>query len=82
MAKPLRVGGTGGNRTRSGIGGGYDYLLKIVAPSIAWYQALMDQLLEDDIGIEKFASRIILRQPLDQGGYPLSTIANGKPSWD
>lgn len=63
------------------VSGGYDYLLKIVAPSIAYFQALMDRLLEDDIGIEKFASRIVLRQPLDQRGYPLSIIATGKPSW-
>lgn len=64
------------------VSGGYDYLLKIVAPSIAYFQALMDRMLEDDIGIEKFASRIVLRQPLEQRGYPLSTIATGKPSWE
>jgi len=64
------------------VSGGYDYLLKIVAPSIAYFQALMDRMLEDDIGIEKFASRIVLRQPLEQRGYPLSIIATGKPSWE
>lgn len=64
------------------VSGGYDYLLKIVVPGIAYFQALMDRLLEDDIGIEKFASRIVLRQPLDQRGYPLSIIASGKPNWD
>ena len=64
------------------VSGGYDYLLKIVVPGIAYFQALMDRLLEDDIGIEKFASRIVLRQPLDQRGYPLSIIASGKSNWD
>ena len=64
------------------VSGGYDYLLKIVAPGISYFQALMEQLLEDDIGIEKFASRIVLRQPLEQRGYPLSIIATGKPSWE
>lgn len=64
------------------VSGGYDYLLKIVAPSIAYFQALMERLLDDDIGITKFASRIVLRQPLDQRGYPLSIIATGKPSWE
>lgn len=64
------------------VSGGYDYLLKIVAPSISYFQALMDRMLEDDIGIEKFASRIVLRQPLEQRGYPLSIIASGKPSWE
>jgi DNA-binding Lrp family transcriptional regulator len=64
------------------VSGGYDYLLKIVAPSVAYFQALMERLLEDNIGIEKFASRIVLRQPFDQRGYPLSIIATGKPSWE
>jgi DNA-binding Lrp family transcriptional regulator len=63
------------------VSGGYDYLLKIVVPGITWLQALMDRLLEDNIGIEKFASRIVLRQPLRQGGYPLETIVNERPGW-
>lgn len=64
------------------VSGGYDYLLKIVTPSISCFQALMDRLLEDDIGIEKFASRIVLRQPIDRQGYPLTTVASGKLSWE
>ncbi len=64
------------------VSGGYDYLLKIVAPSVAYFQALMERLLEDDIGIENYSSRIVLRQPLDQRGYPLSIITTGKPSWE
>lgn len=62
--------------------GGYDYLLKIVAPSIACLQALMERLLEDDVGIEKFASRIVLRQPLQLRGFPLSDITSGTASWE
>lgn len=31
----------------------------------------MEQMLEDDIGIERFASRIVLRQSLNRRGYPL-----------
>jgi DNA-binding Lrp family transcriptional regulator len=64
------------------ISGGYDYLLKIVAPNVACFQALMERLLEDEIGIEKFASRIVLRQPLGQREYPLSVLISGKPSWE
>jgi DNA-binding Lrp family transcriptional regulator len=62
------------------VSGGYDYLLKIVAPSVAYFQSVMERLLEDSIGIEKFSSRIVLRQPLDQRDYPLSVIASGKTS--
>jgi DNA-binding Lrp family transcriptional regulator len=57
------------------VSGGYDYLLKVVAPSIARFQELMERLLQDDIGIEKFNSRIVLRQPFDKRSYPLSLIA-------
>ena len=44
------------------VSGGYDYLLKIVAPGVAHFQELMERLLQDDIGIEKFTSRIVLRE--------------------
>ena len=64
------------------ISGGYDYLLKIVVPGIAYFQALMERLLEDDIGIGKFASRIVLRQPFGQREYPLRILITGEPGWD
>lgn len=64
------------------VSGGYDYLLKIVAPGVAHFQALMERLLEDDIGIEKFASRIVLRKPFDPRKYPLTVIETGKKSWE
>jgi len=57
------------------VSGGYDYLLKVVAPSVARFQELMERLLQADIGIEKFSSRIVLRQPFDKRAYPLSLIA-------
>ncbi|MDN8618527.1 Lrp/AsnC family transcriptional regulator [Variovorax ginsengisoli] len=63
------------------VSGGYDYLLKIVAPGVGYFQELMEQMLEDDIGIERFASRIVLRQSLDRRGYPLGIIATQK-RWD
>lgn len=56
------------------VSGGYDYLLKIVAPSVAHFQALMERLLEDDIGIKKFTSRIVLRRSSGKRAYPLSLI--------
>jgi len=60
------------------VSGGYDYLLKIVAPGVGYFQALMEKMLEDDIGIERFASRIVLRQSLERRGYPLGIIAAQK----
>ena len=64
------------------VSGGYDYLLKIVAPSVGHFQALMEQLLEAEIGILKFSSRIVLRQPLARRNSPLATIISGKKSWE
>jgi DNA-binding Lrp family transcriptional regulator len=58
------------------LSGGYDYLLKVVATSVARFQALMERLLQDDIGIEKFNSRIVLRQPFGKRTYPLHLIAS------
>jgi DNA-binding Lrp family transcriptional regulator len=57
------------------VSGGYDYLLKVVAPGVARFQELMERLLQDDIGIEKFSSRIVLRQPFERRPYALGAIA-------
>jgi len=57
------------------VSGGYDYLLKIVAPSVAHFQELMERLLQDDVGIEKFTSRIVLRQRARKRTHPLGLIA-------
>ena len=38
----------------------------------------MEKMLEDDIGIERFASRIVLREPMDRREYPLGIIATQK----
>lgn len=57
------------------LSGGYDYLLKVVTPSVTRFQELMERLLQADIGIEKFSSRIVLRQPFDKRGASLSLIA-------
>ena len=64
------------------ISGGYDYLLKIVVPGVAYFQALMERLLDADIGIEKFASRIVLRQPFGQRAYPLRILLTGESEWE
>ena len=64
------------------VSGGYDYLLKIVTPSVAHFQALMESLLQDDIGIKKFTSRIVLRQTSRKRPYPLGLIAGANPGRD
>jgi DNA-binding Lrp family transcriptional regulator len=62
--------------------GGYDYLLKIVAPGVAHFQALMERLLDDELGIAKFSSRIVLREPLTGRDVPIRVILGAKNSWE
>jgi DNA-binding Lrp family transcriptional regulator len=57
------------------VSGGYDYLLKIVVPSVPSFQQLMERLLHEDIGIERFTSRIVLRQRSGKRCNPLDLIA-------
>ncbi|MCX8957799.1 Lrp/AsnC family transcriptional regulator [Erwinia psidii] len=64
------------------VSGGYDYLLKIIAPNVALFQDLMEHLLQDEIGIAKFANRIVLREPYQRRGEPLTMIATGTASWE
>ena len=64
------------------VSGGYDYLLKIVVPSVAYFQELMERLLQDDVGIERFTSRVVLRQASGKRTQPLSLIAAGKSGSD
>jgi Lrp/AsnC family transcriptional regulator of ectoine degradation len=42
-------------------GGGIDYLLKVVAPSIDAYQRLIDHLLLAEIGIDRYFTYIVTR---------------------
>jgi DNA-binding Lrp family transcriptional regulator len=62
--------------------GGYDYLLKIVAPGVAHFQALMERLLDAELGIAKFSSRIVLREPLARRDVPIRVILGAKNSWE
>lgn len=43
-------------------GGGVDYIMKWVVPNIEAYQQLIDNLLLEDIGIERFFTYIVTRE--------------------
>ncbi|MEQ8603372.1 MAG: Lrp/AsnC family transcriptional regulator [Marivibrio sp.] len=59
------------------IGGGVDYILMIAVPSIAGYQALVDELLGADLGIEKYFTYIVTKPVKVQDGWPLAALMNG-----
>ncbi|MDE3114287.1 MAG: Lrp/AsnC family transcriptional regulator, partial [Pseudomonadota bacterium] len=45
------------------VSGGYDYLLKFVARGVAHYQSIIENMLESNLGIEKYFSYIVIKSP-------------------
>lgn len=54
--------------------GGYDYLVKFITSGIAEYQAIMERLVELDVGIDKYFSFVILKSPILKSHLPLKAI--------
>lgn len=55
------------------LGGGIDYLLKIVASDVPAYQALIDDLLNQDIGIERYFTYVVTKVVKSLPQFPLDT---------
>lgn len=45
----------------SAVGGGMDYVMKLVVPDVDAYQRLMDRLLDADIGIDRYFGYIVTK---------------------
>jgi DNA-binding Lrp family transcriptional regulator len=56
------------------ISGGYDYLVKFVTGSIAEYQSIMERLIDQDVGIDKYFSFVVLKSPVVKNHIPLSKL--------
>jgi DNA-binding Lrp family transcriptional regulator len=56
------------------VSGGYDYLLRFVSRNVNHYQERMENLLERNIGIEKYFSYIVLKSPIVKNVLPLKTL--------
>lgn len=56
------------------IGGGADYILKIMAPDIDRYQRMIDELLVSDIGIERYFTYIVTKNVKNPTGAPLARL--------
>lgn len=56
------------------IGGGYDYLIQVVAPTIEGYQDLIEAVLEESGGIARYYSYIVTKT-VRQPGPPLHLFA-------
>ncbi|HET8729207.1 MAG TPA: Lrp/AsnC family transcriptional regulator [Alphaproteobacteria bacterium] len=58
------------------IGGGIDYLLKVVATDIAHYQDIMEELLGADIGIGTYFTYVVTKPIKQAGVYPLDRLVD------
>lgn len=47
-------------------GGGTDYVMTVVCTGLAAFQALMDALLAEDLGIERYTTHIVTREVLSR----------------
>lgn len=59
------------------VGGGVDYILKVVARDIDAYQRLIDRMLADEIGIDRYFTYIVTRTVKEGAGLPVSLFAPG-----
>lgn len=42
-------------------GGGFDYVMTVISPSLAAFQDTMEQLVEDEIGIDRYITYFVTR---------------------
>lgn len=63
------------------VGGGIDYIVKFIARDIEHYQAMMDRLLEDDIGIDRYFTYFITRR-IKNTPYPVTRFLKSNISGD
>ena len=58
------------------LSGGYDYLLKYFARSVSQYQKIMEDLLERNIGIDKYFSYIVIKPVVEKHSVPIQDLVN------
>ncbi|WP_312363680.1 Lrp/AsnC family transcriptional regulator [Ensifer sp.] len=56
------------------VGGGVDYILKIVAADIDAYQRLVDGLLDRELGIDRYFTYIVTKTIKDETVLPLAAL--------
>jgi Lrp/AsnC family transcriptional regulator, regulator of ectoine-degradation genes len=56
------------------VGGGVDYLLKVMARDIDAYQRVVDGLLEREIGIDRYFTYIVTKTVKDEAAVPIANL--------
>lgn len=60
------------------VGGGFDYMVRVVARDIKAYQALMDTLLEAGLGIKRYFTYVVTK-PVKRTPLPLEKLLDPGP---
>ncbi|MBO0662559.1 Lrp/AsnC family transcriptional regulator [Jiella sp. MQZ9-1] len=56
------------------VSGGYDYLLKFITAGIVHYQTIIENLLDQDVGIDKYFSFVVIKSPFIKTHLPLNNL--------
>lgn len=56
------------------VGGGVDYVLKVMARDIDAYQRLVDGLLDREIGIDRYFTYIVIKTVKDEVALPIADL--------
>ncbi len=53
------------------VSGPFEYLIKVVAPDMAAWTALSEELMAGDLGVEKVVTHVLMKKPKRFTGYPM-----------
>ena len=56
------------------VSGGYDYLAKFVTASISDYQTIVENLIDRNLGIDKYFSFVVMKTPFSKTQMPLTHL--------
>ncbi|MCA0042223.1 Lrp/AsnC family transcriptional regulator [Celeribacter litoreus] len=56
------------------VSGGYDYLAKFVTGSISDYQMVIEDLIDRNVGIDKYFSFVVMKTPFIKTQIPLTRL--------
>jgi Lrp/AsnC family transcriptional regulator, regulator of ectoine-degradation genes len=64
------------------VGGGFDYIVQIIARDIDAYQRLVDELLEARVGLTRYFTYVVTKSVKDGAALPLGHLLDEKPQKD
>ncbi len=56
------------------LSGGYDYLLKFVTRGVAQYQEIIEDLLDRNLGIDKYFSYVVIKSVVEKNAVPVHDL--------